>query len=122
MKKDKPFDFEYWMKLAKNDPEAFEKQRSSMIDAFISDVPNPVQRDRLGKLQWRVERERELAKNPMDAAIRIYDMMWESLGKNIEAFQELADTLAGDLLKQKIPARQIKEEARILPFRSRIGS
>ena len=121
MKKEKAFDFDYWMKLAKNDPEAFEAQRAGLIEKYIAEVPGEVQRDRLSRLQWRVNKERELAKNPMDAAVRIYDMMWESVGKNVEALQDLADVLAGGVLQQPV-ARIKKDEAQILPFRNRTGT
>ena len=119
-KNEKEFDFDHWMKLAKDDPEAFEKQREAAIDGYISNVPGTVQRDRLQRLQWRVNKEREMAKSPMDAAIRIYDMMWESVGKNIDALQDLADALTGNLA-DSVADRKVAE-ADILPFRKRTGT
>ena len=111
------FDFDRWSKLAKDNPQAFEEQRKAIIDEYISDVPNAVQRDRLERLQWRVEKERELAKSPMDATIRIYDMMWDSLGRNLDALQDLADLLKGNSI-----GVTAKAEASILPFRKRTGT
>lgn len=117
MKKEKAFDFDYWMNLAKKNPEVFEAQRAKLIESYIAEVPGEVQRDRLSRLQWRVNKERELASSPMDAAVRIYDMMWESVGKNVEALQDLADVLAGDILHQPVTKAK-KDAAQILPFRS----
>lgn len=89
--KNKDFDFDYWCRLAKDNPEEFEIQRKKEIDAYISGLNDSEIQDRMQRLQWRVEMERQRSKNPLDAAIRIYDMMWESVGKNFEAIQELAD-------------------------------
>jgi hypothetical protein len=119
MSNENGFDFDHWMKLAKEDPEAFEKQREAAIGQYLTSVPSEVQRDRLKRLQWRVDKEREMAKTPMDAAIRIYDMMWESVGKNIDALQDLADTLTGNLVEESASK---KEQASILPFRKRTGT
>ena len=89
--KSSDFDFDYWCNLAKKDPEAFEAARQEKINGYIEGIGSESTQERMRKLQWRVEMERKLSKNPMDAAIRIYDMMWESVGKNFEAIQELAD-------------------------------
>ena len=119
-KNEKEFDFDHWMKLAKDDPEAFEKQREAAINSYISDVPNAIQRDRLARLQWRVNKEREMAKTPMDSAIRMYDMMWESVGKNIDALQDLADALTGNLVEDVADKKIMMAD--ILPFRKRTGT
>jgi len=119
--KDKEFDFEYWSELAKQDPAKFEEQRKQVVDNYISTIPSEVTQDRMRRLQWRVNRERELAKNPMDATVRIYDMMWDSVGKNLDALQDLAELLAGNHLQHP---RVFKESqaATILPFRSHTGT
>ena len=87
----KDFDFDYWCKLAKENPDVFETVRKQEIENHISTLGDARTQERLSKLQWRIEMERARAKNPMDAAIRIYDMMWESVGKNFELIQELAE-------------------------------
>lgn len=114
------FDFDHWVKLAKDDPEAFEKQREAVIGEYISTVPGDFQRERLGRLQWKVDRERELARTPMDAAVRIYDMMWDSVGQNMNALQDLADALTGNLASEIADRKQ--KEAAILPFRNNTGT
>jgi len=87
----KSFDFDYWRNLAKKDPEAFEAARKLEIDQYISSLKSEDVQDRMRRLQWRVNTERRRSKNPMDSAIRIYDMMWDSVGKNFEAIQDLSE-------------------------------
>ncbi|MDH4276216.1 MAG: DUF3135 domain-containing protein [Gammaproteobacteria bacterium] len=85
------FDFERWSQLAKTDPEGFEALRRQEVAAFIQGVPDARQRQRLERLQWRIDRERERTKNPLMSCIRIYNMMWESLFKHQQALVELAE-------------------------------
>lgn len=118
MNKENSFDFDYWVKLAKTNPDAFEAKRKQAIDDYLAGTPEGTQ-DRLRRLQWRVEMERQRARNPMDAAIRIYDMMWDSVSRNMDALNELADMLAG----QPASSSQLKaREATILSFKSRTGT
>ena len=107
------FDFDYWCKLAKSDPEVFEQKRQQQIETYLDDVPDAEIRLRLQGLQWRIEMERKLSKTPMEAAIRIYDMMWESMGRNYEELQRLAGMLDPEL-GIRIPPDAPK--ARVLQF------
>lgn len=70
------FDFEAWAELAKRDPEAFETQRKQIIDDFIASAPESLRR-RLEGFQWRIDMERERCDNPLQACIRISNMMWD---------------------------------------------
>jgi hypothetical protein len=72
------FDFDQWMKLAKEDPETFEKQRLDIIQTVINEAPAQMHQ-RLNGLQWRIDGEIKLAKNPMDACLKIYQMMMDSV-------------------------------------------
>jgi len=108
-------DFEYWRKLAKSDPQAFERAREEVIAQYIASLP-AVQQDRMRRLQWRVDIERQRARNPMDAAIRIYDMMWDSVGKSMEALESLAEAMPGAApVKGKKVAPPVV--GKVLPFR-----
>ncbi len=71
-------DFDEWAALAREDPQAFEKMRLAAIDEYIASVPD-THRQRLRRLQWRIDQERRLARNPMSACLRISRMMWDSL-------------------------------------------
>ena len=83
------FDFEYWMELAQNDPEAFEQQRKELIQHLI-DSQSEEDRLSLKQLQWRIDSVRFLSANPLDACLRIYEMLM----KKTFGDQGLARTLA----------------------------
>lgn len=112
------FDFDYWANMAKNDSEAFEEARKKEIEKFISGLNDDFSKDKMRRLQWRVDAERKLCKNPMESAIRIYDMMWESVGKNFEAMQVLADYFneKGELVGN---ADVKKSNAKIVTFKKK---
>ncbi len=107
------FDFDYWCKLAKKDPEAFETERKKEIDNYISSLKDEGIKERMSRLQWRVERERDLSKNPMDSAVRLYDMMWDAVSKNYAALQELANEFNEE--KSTRPS-QVRKQAQVLTF------
>lgn len=69
--------FDEWAALAQTDPAAFEARRSSLIEDFIQNSPNHLQR-RLRGLQFRVDMERRRARTPMGACVRISGMMWDA--------------------------------------------
>ena len=71
-------DFDTWSELAKTDPGAFEALRLEAIEAVIASAPE-ANRERLRRLQWRIDQERRLARTPMAACVRISRMMWRSL-------------------------------------------
>jgi len=73
------FNFDYWCDLAKNNPAKFEQKRSAAIKEMIATAPKAETRDRLKKLQWRVDAERKISKNPMQACLKIYNMMMEKV-------------------------------------------
>ena len=68
-------DFDAWSAVARNDPAAFETLRSEAIEAAIARAP-AASRDRLRRLQWRIDQERRLAPTPLAACERISHMMW----------------------------------------------
>ena len=70
------FDFEKWRKLAEENPALFEKKRREEIDKVINSAPSAM-KERLERLQWRVDMERRRSKTPTQACIRIYSMMWK---------------------------------------------
>lgn len=103
----KHIDFDTWAELAVRDPQAFEKKRAELIEAFLQHVPAN-RRLRLQRLQWRIDRTRELAPNPLSACVQISQMMWESL---------LGDGGLLDALKQlEQPRPETRPRARVLAF------
>lgn len=72
-------DFEQWSTLATEDPEAFEAQRSRVIDEFLGRVASGPQQERLRRLQWRIDQVRDRSNSPMAACLSMYAMMWDRL-------------------------------------------
>ena len=70
-------DFERWRLLARNDPQAFEQQRRELLEAAIARASHHRQ-PRLRGLQWRIDRVRGRAANPLAACITLSGMMWEA--------------------------------------------
>lgn len=90
--------FEDWAELAKNDPLAFEKMRLAAIDNYIESVPEG-NRERLRRLQWRIDQERRLAHNPLNACLRLTRMMWDNVlghGGLRDHFDQLSGLLGGE--------------------------
>lgn len=72
------FDFDGWMELYKRDPDNFETMRQDLIQSTINQAPIEMHR-RLNGLQWQIDTEIKLAKNPLDGCIKIYEMMMDSV-------------------------------------------
>ena len=72
------FDFDHWLALARDDPEAFEVERRALIEALILRAAPDRQR-RLRGLQFRIDMERRRARTPMAACLRFQSLMWDSL-------------------------------------------
>lgn len=73
-----PFDFDEWAELASNDPAEFEQRRQMCIEHFFSTIPTSRQR-RLRGLQFRIDAERQKARTPLGACIKLSSMMWDSI-------------------------------------------
>ena len=77
-KKVRSIDFDIWAQAAIDSPDDFESMRQQALEEFFASVPE-ANRERLRRLQWRVEQERRLAHTPMAACVKISRMMWHSL-------------------------------------------
>ena len=73
----KKLDFDSAMRLAQDNPDAFEQYRREAIDGLIERIPARNQ-ERLRRLQWRIDQERIRSGNAMSACVRLYEMMWDS--------------------------------------------
>ena len=73
---DTGFDFDYWMKLAQSDAEAFETERRETIEQLILSMPEQHHR-RLRQLQWKIDTIRTVSPNPLAACIRISKMLMD---------------------------------------------
>ena len=77
-------DFDTLKHLAADNPDAFEALRQQHIDALIASAPATMQQ-RLRGLQFQIDAQRRLAKNPMGSCIRISRMMHDSFARLREA-------------------------------------
>jgi len=108
----KAFDFERWARLARDDPEGFERERAVLVGTLIAAAPEEL-RPRLEALQWQVEQARRRARTPLAACLKISAMMWDRvLGEQgmLERLRTLSVAAAG---RATAPRRS----ARVLEFR-----
>lgn len=87
-KKETGFNFDHWSELAQSDPDAFESMRSEKLAACIAKAPGN-QQHRLRCLQWRIDVIRKQAKTPLSACIKISNMMWDTLHRLGDTYQNL---------------------------------
>lgn len=69
--------FEELSRLARERPGDFEALRASLVEDFIVHAPTRLE-PRLRGLQFRIDQTRKLAKTDYGAALRVFNMMWES--------------------------------------------
>lgn len=108
---DDDFCFDDWADLARRDPVGFESARRKVLESLIESAP-PARRRRLEGLQWQIDRERELADNPLSACLRLSSMMWDKVlgeGGLVEGLEQVA----GERPLRERPVRQ----AEVLHFR-----
>ena len=76
-----PQNFDTWASLAATDLDAFDYQRSRIIEAAIRQAPTR-NRQRLRCLQWKLDRIRDTARTPMVACLRMNRMLWEAVASD----------------------------------------
>lgn len=103
-------EFEQWARLARQDPETFEQLRHWLLDAHIA-RSSSAHHERLRRLQWRIDRLREQASNPMAACVQISDLMWTTFDRLGKAYHD-----PQALQPERDPARP--KTAAIVPFKS----
>lgn len=104
-------DFEQWAQLAQQDPHTFEQLRHRLLEAYISRASSTRQ-DRLRRLQWRIDRLRDQASNPMSACVEISNLMWDT-------FDQLGKAYKNPDACQSQKSPKIDKSAAVLPFKSR---
>ncbi|MHB1233106.1 MAG: DUF3135 domain-containing protein [Burkholderiales bacterium] len=103
------FDFDAWASLAQSDPEAFEAKRLHMIEQLIESAPEGL-RQRLRGFQWRIDMERQRCGNPLQACIRISNMMWDMIYADrgfLWSLQVMSDPSA---MRTAVPEEQMRAE------------
>lgn len=69
------FDFDAWVKLARENPEEFERQRQATLRASIESAPAE-HRKRLEGLQFQIDMERQRSGSALGACVKLNSMMW----------------------------------------------
>lgn len=84
------FDFDAWAKLARENPEDFERRREAVLRAAIEAAPVRHRR-RLQGLQFQIDLERQRAGSALGACIKLNSMMWASFFKLRDELNEAVD-------------------------------
>jgi len=100
------FIFDEWKNLAESNPEAFEFTRRQMIDSMIADSKDA---ERLKRLQWRIDVERQRSSSPLSACVRISNMMFDSVYGECG----LADALQGNCHRTDSKPAQVVSLSRV---------
>jgi hypothetical protein len=91
--------FDELVKLHKSSPDELEALRLSLIEEVILSAPEEKQA-RLRGLQFQIDAQRSMAKNPIDATVRISRMLQDSFVKLRAALEVVQGK---DANKQTIP-------------------
>lgn len=95
--------FERMLDMAKNNPEALERLRLEMVRDAINSAPEAY-RQRLHGLQFQIDGQRLVSKNPMQACLEISRMMHESLHQLKNFIDGHTGEDAQDLPQEPTPA------------------
>ncbi|MCC7120453.1 MAG: DUF3135 domain-containing protein [Gammaproteobacteria bacterium] len=108
---DYDFPFDFWAKLAAEDPAAFEEARRLMIDSLIESAPAERQ-PRLRGLQWQIDQVRARTSSPLGACVKISNMMWHRVLGPDGLVEHLEQLVSG-----ASPAREPATAAPVIPLR-----
>jgi hypothetical protein len=113
-------DWEEWVRLAREDPEKFERERAATIEELIMSQPAET-RHRNRQLQWKINAIRQTSPNSLYACVRIYEMLMDSVygPDGLLAAIELLRSRNGEndrLAKHYTP---VKKKGLLLDFRTK---
>ncbi|MCW8908847.1 MAG: DUF3135 domain-containing protein [Sedimenticola sp.] len=89
------FDFDEWLRLAKEDPDAFEARRDQLLREAIDQAPLHF-RKKLHGLQFQVDMIRERSSHPLGACVRISNLMMDHLYREEYGVKAGASSAEGD--------------------------
>ena len=108
--------FEEMRKLAEENPEELENLRRKEIDSIINSARNEEQKRKLRGLQFKIDAERSITKNPMALCIKLSDMMKSKFEELRESLNDIKDL---PLVKKSNTQEPAKVEPKILPLNSK---
>lgn len=110
------FDFETWAELAKTDPAAFEEKRKALMQEVIEQSPDKY-KQRLEGIQFQVDGQRQIAKNPIDSMQRIYGMMMDKVFKEDGLLHALESLSKPQQTKPIVTRKRKDAKADVVSFR-----
>jgi hypothetical protein len=105
--------FDTLLTLAKQDPKRLDALKRDITEAWIQQAPAEYQR-RLRGIQFQIDMEVRRAKNPMDACIRISNMMHGSFAELRDRLNETTQT--GPRYRAKNESTLALRTGQVLPF------
>jgi hypothetical protein len=113
-------DWEEWVRLAREDPEKFEKERTAAIEKLIMSQPAET-RHRNRQLQWKINAIRQTSPNSLYACVRIYEMLMDSVygPDGLLAAIELLGSRNGENVSLAKRCLSIKKKGLLLDFRTK---
>lgn len=109
------------LKMACDDPQAFESLRSTLIEHCIDSAADDLQ-PRLRRLQFRVDGIRRMSRSPLGAIIKIQSLMWDSflqMSQELQRLHKLASSTGPTSGETKEVKRRPSRCARIIELRIR---
>ncbi|MFM8455036.1 MAG: DUF3135 domain-containing protein [Gammaproteobacteria bacterium] len=101
---------EAWIKLNQENPELFNQLSRELLESTLKNTA-PQNEMRLRGLQFQIDSQKKLAKNPMQACIKISEMMWEKVGELCTAIESL-DSLIKNTHKPETHSKQVSSKSR----------
>jgi len=108
-------DFDTMKQMAEQDPEALERLRQEHVDKIISNAPEQYQA-RLKGIQFQVDSQRQISKNPVQSCIKISQMMHESFNELREQLNRFTHDSSSSLIENLEDVQQETESADIIAF------
>ncbi|GAB6043422.1 DUF3135 domain-containing protein [Endothiovibrio diazotrophicus] len=117
--------FDWWMRLAAEQPERFDEAWRELVRGMIEGAPSRCRRGLEGT-QFRADMERRRARSPMGACVRLSRLMWDRLvgeeglqEKMIELNRHLSPGGRAAIRDPEHPPAALRS-AQVVPFRIRL--
>ena len=105
-------EFDVLVDLARHNPAALESLRKRLTEAVIDGQIDPLKRQRLKGLAFQIDMERQRARSPMAATIRLSEMMCWKLAELNRCFLKPEDVISEHAVPEAQPRR-----ADVIPLR-----
>lgn len=116
------FNFDEWMQLAEEDPQAFEEKRQVAIFDVIDNASTSSKR-RLQGLQWQIDKVSKQSGNRIASCLKISQMMWVNVQGEDGLLEKLNQLIgqASIIQKEKKSAEIVNLQAATLDASEKQG-